>query len=93
MPEIADSFKKIAAQAEGQKEVQIETAVALSSEAERAIIIRLEKMTGSKIVVKKKIDPLLIGGVVLKLQNRVFDGSVKNNIERIRKELTNIGIA
>ena len=88
--EIAVSFKKIADEARGQGVAEIKTAVPLDPQSEAAIVSRLEKMAGYKITVNKEINPSLIGGVVIKLRNKILDGSIKNRIHLLTKELTTL---
>ena len=88
--EITVSFKRIADEAQGQGTAELHSASPLKTEAERHIVERLERIAGYKIRVKRIVDPSLIGGVVVKVRNKVIDGSVKNKIQQIRKELTKI---
>ena len=43
----------------------------------------LEKSTGKKVVLKVEVDPALIGGVVTKIGDKLFDGSVRTQLDRI----------
>jgi len=43
----------------------------------------LEKSTGKKVVLKVEVDPTLIGGVITKIGDRVFDGSVRTQLNKI----------
>ena len=43
----------------------------------------LAKSTGKKVVLTVEVDPSLIGGVVTKIGDKVFDGSVKTQLTRI----------
>ena len=86
--EIAVSFKKIADESQGQALAEIKTAVPLNPAAEKQILAQLEKITGYQITVKKSVDPRLVGGVEVRLKNRVINGSVKNRVELLKKELT-----
>ncbi len=86
--EITSSFKRIADEARGQGVAEIHTAVPLDSRSEGFIVSRLEAMAGYKITVKKEVDPRLVGGVVVKIRNKVIDGSVKHELESMKKELT-----
>ena len=88
--EITSSFKRIADEARGQGIAQIKTAVPLDAYLEAAIVSRLEKMAGYKIRVQKEVDPLLIGGVVVRLKNKIFNGSVQHKIDLLTKELTKV---
>ena len=57
------------------------------AEAER-IRVDLEKLSGKKVDVTKKQDPLLLGGVVAKVGDVVYDGSLRTQLHTIREELT-----
>ena len=89
--DIAVSFKRIADQAQGQAVAQIRSAVALSAAQEREIVLKIEKIAGCTITVEKEIDSSLIGGVCVKIRNKVLDGSLRHKIDGIKKELTKIG--
>ena len=88
--EIAVYFKKIADEAQGQGTAEIRSASPLKSEAEKQIVNRLEKIAGYKISVKSVVDPSLVGGVLVKVRNKVIDDSVKSKIQQMKKELTKI---
>ncbi len=88
--EIAVSFKKIADMAQGEGLAEIQSAVALDAQSEKAIVSRLEKISGQKLVIKKAVNPALVGGVVVRMQNKVLDGSVKFKIETLKREMTKI---
>ena len=47
----------------------------------------LEKMTGRQVVLKVEVDPALIGGVVTKIGDQLFDGSVRTQLQRIEGTL------
>lgn len=48
----------------------------------------LERLSGKKIDVVKRIDPSLIGGVVAKVGDVVYDGSLRSQLHLLRDELT-----
>ncbi len=85
--EIAKSFKRIADEAQGQGVAEIHSAVALDPRHESQIVSRLEEIAGYKISIKKEIDPALVGGVVVKIKNKIIDGSVRFKIDSLKKEL------
>ena len=88
--EIAVSFKRIADEAQGQGTAEITSARALDPRAEGAIVAQLEKLAGYKIRVNRSVDPSLVGGVVVKIKNKVLDGSIKHKIDNLKKELTRV---
>ena len=46
---------------------------------------KLEKKYNKKIVLNVKVDKKIIGGGILKIGNEVINGSIKNQIEEIKK--------
>lgn len=48
----------------------------------------LGQVTGRKVRIVKRVDPSLIAGVVTKVGDKVFDGSVKNRLAELRASLT-----
>ncbi len=60
---------------------EVRTAFPLEPQREAAIKQALEKMTGKNIELRSIVDPELIGGVVIKVGDRVYDGSVKKRLQ------------
>jgi len=52
------------------------------------ITVALEKLSGKKVAVTKREDPALLGGVVAKLGDTVYDGSLRTQLRSLRDELT-----
>ena len=48
----------------------------------------LTKAIGQDIEVTSKVDPGIIGGIITKVEDKVFDGSIKTQLERVRNVLT-----
>lgn len=67
----------------------IYSVVKLSSQQIKEIQLKVEKIINHKIEVINKIDESLIGGIKVKVQNQVFDGSIKGQIERLKSQLLN----
>jgi F-type H+-transporting ATPase subunit delta len=44
-------------------------------------------MTGKRVVVERRTDPLLIGGVVTRIGDRVIDGSLRTRLQSLRDAL------
>ena len=72
----------------GRVRVEITSAVELSPADKKRAESALQKLTGSKeIVVECKVDPLVIGGVVTRIGNTVFDSSIRSQIDNMREHL------
>ncbi|MFL5827815.1 MAG: ATP synthase F1 subunit delta [Thermoleophilaceae bacterium] len=68
-------------------EVEVTSAVKLDPSTVEAIGKRIEEQTGRRIEMSEKVDDNLIGGLVLKVGNMVLDASIKNRLERLRKQV------
>jgi F-type H+-transporting ATPase subunit delta len=85
--EIADAFRALAEEGTGVLRAEIVTA----SDLPDAYFARLEKTladaTGKKVVLIKRKDPALLGGVVTKVGDKVFDGSLRARLADLRSQM------
>lgn len=88
-PEIADEFHRFELSRKGIKQVELMSAHHVSKENEERILEELNKLAKGKVEVKKQLDEGLIGGVVIKLDDKLLDVSVKNELEQLKNELIN----
>ncbi len=86
--EIAREFDRLVAQAEGILDVELTTAVELSDEEARGVIGQIEKASGRNVEAKQRVDPDLLGGLVLQAGSLRLDASVRGRLDRLRQELT-----
>jgi F-type H+-transporting ATPase subunit delta len=87
LEEIAREFERLVARHEGIVDAELTTAIELSDEEARDLLARIEKSTGRKVEATRKVDPGLIGGIVLQIGSHRIDASVRGRIERLRREL------
>jgi F-type H+-transporting ATPase subunit delta len=86
--EIAREFERLVAEAEGILDVELTTAVELSDEEASDVITQIEKASGRKVEATQRVDPDLIGGLVLQAGSLRLDASVRGRLDRLRQELT-----
>jgi F-type H+-transporting ATPase subunit delta len=67
--------------------VDVTTAMPLTSSHAAAFEQRLSKATGRRVLMTTAVDPALIGGAVARIGTIVYDGSVANQLARIRERL------
>ncbi|MGI8713601.1 MAG: ATP synthase F1 subunit delta [Solirubrobacteraceae bacterium] len=67
--------------------VQITSAVPLDSATVENLGKRIGEQVDRTIEVSAKIDPEIIGGVVLRVGNVILDASIKNRLEQLRKQV------
>jgi len=85
--EIAREFDKLMAELERRLTVELTTAYELSDEEARSILGKIEQASGRKVDSTRKVDPAIIGGLVLQAGSHLVDASVRGRIERLRREL------
>jgi F-type H+-transporting ATPase subunit delta len=84
LPQIAASYAKLADELSGVVRPVVTSGMPLADQQIADIKGALEKSTGKKVALTVQVDPSLIGGVVTKIGDRVFDGSVKTQLDRIQ---------
>ncbi|HZT43080.1 MAG TPA: ATP synthase F1 subunit delta [Chthonomonadaceae bacterium] len=62
-------------------------AVAPTTEEKAALIRSLEERTGESVDLTVHVDPAILGGVVVRMQDTLIDGSVRGTLERLREQL------
>jgi ATP synthase F1 delta subunit len=67
--------------------VEVTSAVELDEGLVRSIGERIEEKTGRRIELTSRVDPDIIGGLVLRVGNKVLDASVHGRLERLRKQI------
>ena len=71
----------------GIKRVTAITAVALSDELREKLIKKLELEWNSKIEFTEKVDPSILGGIVLRTDNSQTDASVRSKLEQLKVQI------
>jgi F-type H+-transporting ATPase subunit delta len=87
LPRIANALSELADEKAGKLRAEVSSAAPLTEAQYTKLTASLEKLTGRKISLVKKTDPSLIGGVVTRIGDKVYDGSVKSRLEEIRLSL------
>ena len=69
----------------------VTTAVDLSDDRKEAVKRKLLETTSYKIMeVNYKVDPSIIGGMIIRIKDRVVDSSVRTKLEEMKKQLLQI---
>ena len=87
LEEIAKEFERLMALEERRLTVELTTARKLSDDEAAAILKQIEDAAGRKVEATQKVDPDLVGGIVLQAGSLRVDASVRGRLERLRNEL------
>jgi F-type H+-transporting ATPase subunit delta len=84
---IAEELAKEAARKSERTLAEVRTAVPLSEAKQKLLADALTKATGHPVELKVVVDPSVIGGVVVRVGDQVFDGSVASRLEEAKQHL------
>ncbi|MCH2312742.1 MAG: ATP synthase F1 subunit delta [SAR202 cluster bacterium] len=84
---IADAFQELVDSEKGVERAEIVSAVKLTDEQEKGIVDKLTQMVGKELSVTTFVDESILGGYLARVGDRLLDGSVKTQLEDMRREL------
>jgi ATP synthase F1 delta subunit len=84
---IRDRFDELWAEAKKRLEVTLTSAVELDDKVVKQVREEVERQTDREIDLETEVDPAILGGLVLRVGNRVLDASLKSKLEKLRKEV------
>lgn len=87
LDEIYREWERLLAAEERVLEVELTTAVELSDVEAAEIVRKIEQAAGRRVEATRRVDPDLIGGLVLQAGSLRVDGSVRGRLEGLRQEL------
>jgi F-type H+-transporting ATPase subunit delta len=80
-------FDEMWAEENKQLEVTLTSAVELDPEIVQRVGAEIERQTDRKVQLSSRVDDGVLGGLVLQVGNMVLDASIRNRLERLRKEI------
>ena len=87
LPELGLAYDALAIVEEGVVEVEVVSAAELSPDTQKKIADRVREVTGRRVELARRVDPSIIGGLVLRMGDIIVDGSVKARIRQLRRKL------
>jgi len=83
LPEITALYETLRADAESRVEAEVISATAVSADQLKTIAAALKKRLGRDVTLATRLDPSLIGGIVIRAGDLVIDGSVHGRLEAL----------
>lgn len=87
LPGIAKALRELADAHEGVLRAEVATARPLDAAYLAKLQAQLERVTGRKVVLETREDRTLLAGVVARVGDRVFDGSLQSRLRQLRETL------
>jgi F-type H+-transporting ATPase subunit delta len=67
--------------------VEITSAIELDQQTAESLGARIGERTGRKVKLAARVDPDIIGGIVLRVGNSILDASIRNRLEQLRRQV------
>jgi F-type H+-transporting ATPase subunit delta len=84
---IADTFGQLADKKLGRVRARVTSAVPLADAEAQALSQKLAAATGAQVLLERAVDPALLGGVVAQVGSLVYDGSLRAQLEALRRSM------
>jgi len=75
----------------GIEHAELITAVPLDDEFKKSLSTQFAEMVGHEVIIDAQTDPSVIGGFRARIGDTLIDGSIKNTLESLRKNLVGAG--
>jgi F-type H+-transporting ATPase subunit delta len=85
--EIVEHYERLLQRELGQIPVRIVSATPLDAEERERLLAKLQERIERELVVRTEVDPALIAGVQVEVAGKVYDGSIKNQLEKIKERI------
>jgi len=87
IPEVVTAFHQVIRYRQGIAEAEISSAIELTGAQKKEMAATLAQLTGKKIEAKYALDPALLGGVVVRIGDTIYDGSLRSRLNEMRARL------
>ena len=92
LPEIIDEFDRLVKVEKGIGLATAVTAVPLTGDEEQRLVEKLVARSGLTIELQKKVDPSIIGGMIVIMHNEIIDGSVRHGLNELEEQLSRVRV-
>ena len=87
LPEMEEAFLAEMNERLGIVDAEVTSAHELNDDEKRQLRTVLEQRTGKKVEARFQIDGALLGGAIVRLGSTIYDGSVRDQLKRLREQL------
>jgi len=84
---IRDAYERLWDQENQTLPVEVTSAVDLDEATVKSIGERIGQQTGQRVELTSKVDPAILGGIVLRVGNSILDASIKHRLDQLRKHV------
>jgi F-type H+-transporting ATPase subunit delta len=88
LPSIVDAYGELADIAAGRVHATVQSATNLEDATKSRLTKSLVDMLGKQVILDSKVDPSLIGGIRVQVGSKVYDGTIRGQLTRVKEFLT-----
>ena len=93
IPNVAQEFARLVDEYRMVTDAEVVSAVPLSEEQQNAVVQRLQASTGYTIRLQTRVDENILGGLVIRVGDKLMDGSVATQLQKMREQLKQIKVS
>jgi F-type H+-transporting ATPase subunit delta len=87
LPAIVATYRQTLNEAKGRIEAKVVAATSLEAPLLERLTAALQRISGKEIVLHQEADAALIGGLLLELEGKIYDGSVRSQLEKMKQRI------
>lgn len=87
LDEISEAYSRFEDELSGRIRASVEAPTELGGDVVEEIRKRLGELTGKEVILTCSSNPALLGGLVLKIENTILDGSLKTQLELMKEKI------
>jgi len=87
LPGIADRYQEMLDIHQGVERAEVVSAVSLTGEQQLHVTRMLNDLSGKDVRLTTRVDPEILGGLVIRVGDKVMDGSARARLQNMRREL------
>ncbi|MCB1384399.1 MAG: F0F1 ATP synthase subunit delta [Nitratireductor sp.] len=91
MPSMLAAFRRLAAAHRGEESAEVTVASPLSATQKKELKAALKSAVGKEVAIDEKVDPSLLGGMIVKIGSRQIDTSLKTKLSSLKLALKEVG--
>ncbi len=91
LPDMITAYRALLAAHRGEASVEVVSATTLTKNQRTAIGAALKKAVGGRIALDVKVDPGLLGGLIVRVGSRMIDSSLSTKLQHLRLAMKGVG--
>ena len=90
--EIALAYRELLDEKLGLLNVEVTVAHELDERGEEEVALQLSRILGRRVLPHLRVDPAILGGIIVRYGDRVLDGSLRRRLVSLRRRLLGAGL-